>query len=811
MRFSRLVLILLGMALLGRPERHSAAPVPFGNVGRHKSVDAPLPAGAFARLGTSRLRHGGRVLALSFTRGGKLFSAAMDGSLRLWEPATGGEIWCLDCPPEFLPHCAALSPDGRFVAASSTMRDKPVHLWDTATRKVCLLPVKPRRSVTFLAFSPDSKTLATVEGGRLICLWEVRTGKTVRQFKVRRGFTSTLAFSPDGQWIVSGEVKGDLCLWKVATGELVRVLQVQPKLLAVAFAPDGKTFASTDGNRVALWKTATGERVRRFEGHQQPVGAVAFSPDGQTLLASDFDGSVREWDVASGRAGQRLTRFLKQAGQIAFSPDGKIVAAAGNQGARLWDVATGRELHPASGHLAGLWALAFSPDGNTLASADRVGVILLWDVTRHKLLRRLEGDRGLIVALAFSPNGKTLASTGPSKLRLWDVPTGKPLWKVTAAHPAGFASLAFSADGKRLAAGCHDQTVRLWDLATGNELRRFRFPERTPSRVFFSADEQTLTAAGAGQIISTWTVASGIERLSVRSKAGNGFGVAVSADGRNLAGHDTDHVFVWEMATGKERARIPHKEWTWALAFSPDGKRLVGSLDRSLCIWDPSAGREVGRLPGLPCLASVLAFAADGKPLASGGSDGAILLWHADRLPGSKPAAARALTTGEVDAQWKALRGQDATRAYRALGVLRTVPRQVLPLLRRELRPTTPANPRQVARLVEDLDSKSFAVRAKATAELGRLGHQAEAALVKALESNPSKEMRQRIKELLEKTPPTPDRVQTLRMLELVEHLGTPEARQMLKALADNPSDPWLAAEAKAAMARLRSRQPAKS
>ena len=271
------------------------------------------------------------------------------------------------------------------------------------------------------------------------------------------------------------------------------------------------------------------------------------------------------------------------------------MAALENQGVRLWDVATGRELHPASGHLADLWALAFSPDSKVLASAGRDGVILLWDGASHKLLRRLEADRGLIVALAFSPNGKTLASAGPSRVRLWDVQTGKILWKVSAAHPAGFASLTFSADGKRLAAGCHDQTVRLWDLATGKELRQFRFPGRTPSRLFFSADEQTLTATSPGQIISTWAVASGVERLSVQSKAGNGFGVAVSDDGRNLAGHDTDHVYVWEVATGKERARLPHKEWTWALAFSPDGKRLVGaSTVRCASGIQPPGGRSVG-------------------------------------------------------------------------------------------------------------------------------------------------------------------------------------------------------------------------
>ena len=147
-------------------------------------------------------------------------------------------------------------------------------------------------------------------------------------------------------------------------------------------------------------------------------------------------------------------------------------------------------------------------------------------------------------------------------------------------HISGFASVAFSADGKRLAAGCYDLRVRLWDIRSGKELRRFRFPGRIPYRVFFSADGITLTATSFGQIISTWSAASGIERLSVRSTKGFCFGAAVSADRRSLAGADTEHVCVWEMATGKERVRIPHgeKERIGALAYSPDGKLLIGAL-----------------------------------------------------------------------------------------------------------------------------------------------------------------------------------------------------------------------------------------
>jgi hypothetical protein len=134
----------------------------------------------------------------------------------------------------------------------------------------------------------------------------------------------------------------------------------------------------------------------------------------------------------------------------------------------------------------------------------------------------------------------------------------------------------------------------------------------------------------------------------------------------------------------------------------------------------------------------------------------------------------------------------------------------VLPLLRQELRPAAPPDAKHVARLVKNMDSKSFAAREKAMAELGRLGHQAEATLVKALEGNSSDELRRRIKQLLEAAPPSIDRVSALRMLEVLEHIGTPEARQLLKTLAVSKADPWLAVEVRAAESRLRKRDGAK-
>jgi hypothetical protein len=204
---------------------------------------------------------------------------------------------------------------------------------------------------------------------------------------------------------------------------------------------------------------------------------------------------------------------------------------------------------------------------------------------------------------------------------------------------------------------------------------------------------------------------------------------------------------------------------------------------------------------------------AEGKAAGRTRADRGGVEWHGAHARVARLAAARELTAAELNDEWQALRGEDVARAYRALWVLRSVPGQALPLLRRHLRPGPAADEERAAKLVKDLESDDFAVREKATAELEGLGGAAKDALHKALEGDPSAELRRRGQQLLNKIRPSlhsPHRVQALRMLELLEQIATPEASRVPQQLAEDKTDPWLAQESRAAAARLRDRDGAK-
>jgi hypothetical protein len=272
------------------------------------------------------------------------------------------------------------------------------------------------------------------------------------------------------------------------------------------------------------------------------------------------------------------------------------------------------------------------------------------------------------------------------------------------------------------------------------------------------------------------------------------------------------------VVSGKEHRRFD--SGTIALAFSPSGKVLaIGTIEEkdvgkgwserkwTIELLEMASGQEIRRLAAEQSFVFCLAFAPDGRTLASGSGDCTILLWDVTgRMKGGQLQPAR-LTAEQVDRLWTDLAGA-APRAYHAIWNLVAAPDKALPLLGERLRPVPAADPQHLARLIADLDSNQFTVREEATRELAKLGEQAAPALTKALKESPSAEVRRRGAQLLDKfeSSPSPDRLRGIRAVEVLEQLATPAALDLLNTLARGTPDARLTQEAKASLARLRLR-----
>jgi len=443
---------------------------------------------------------------------------------------------------------------------------------------------------------------------------------------------------------------------------------------SLALSPDGMSLATGDvSGIIVVHDVPSGQAIARpLLGRQNSeIRSLAFSPDSTTLASAGSDGTLLLWEVASGtQIGPPLTGHSGSVQSVVFSPDGKMLVSGGSDKTiRLWDIVSGTLQDPLlTGHTGAVQSLAFSRDGTLLASAGSDGTLILWDFASRK--RRgdpLTGHTLSVQSVAFSRDGTLLASgSADSTIRLWDVATGSPRGEPLQGHTAAVQSVAFSPDGKTVASGSADKTIRLWDVASHRtrDVPFVGYTERV-QRVAFNREGTRLISAHADGALILWNIST-----TAPPTVGHLFSfsprvlssVAVGPDGKTFTNGSVDGTLtltnigfnprVSEETGRLFNQRLPgHSANVQSVAFSPDGKTLAsGSCavnvdDETLCdhgeirLWQTDSGQPLGPpLTGHDGTVLSLAFSPDGKTLASGGSDTAIILWDVDgRHPDGAP------------------------------------------------------------------------------------------------------------------------------------------------------------------------------
>ncbi len=294
-------------------------------------------------------------------------------------------------------------------------------------------------------------------------------------------------------------------------------------------------------------------------------------------------------------------------------------------------------------------AVAFSPDSRTVAaSGGTTGLpsdVNLWDLTawRNRRILTLKGHTRIVACAAVSPDGKVLATGSSDKtIRLWDLAGGKEVALLNG-HEDMVRCLAFAPDGKTLASASTDKTVRLWDVAAGKEkavLARF---EVGAAGVAFSSDGKLLAMCASDDRnarlpggIKLWDLSANVERTPFAGANVSALSVAFSPDGKLLASASptSPSVHVWSVADGKRVTTIQESASVRHLAFSPDGKLLATGHgggarrgDGSVQLWDTTTWKEIAFGQAHRALVVSVAFSSDGRTLATASMDGTAMLW----------------------------------------------------------------------------------------------------------------------------------------------------------------------------------------
>jgi WD40 repeat protein len=809
----------------------------------------PLPEGAVARLGTTRLRHESadeETRLFAFADDTRLISAA-GKRVCVWDIRSGARINCWETHGWGDIGQIAVSPGGKMIAVAA---GPGVLLGNVGVKSELRELGASNLPAGWIGFTSDSASLVIIERNGAIRVAGLNPIAPPRSAAGNNPHPLA-GISRDGKtltvWRQDRVERWDLAkLDKPSTTKFpflgFRRLRMRGEgsLLAIHVQPHGVVF----------WDPAADKEVGRLaDGKLIADDGADFTPDGKQFVTvtRGVKGTVKVWDVATGKLAWSFELLATEVGEPVISPDGRAVVFATPRAAITpRDLKTGRPLFDRGELEVPAAGLSFLPGGKVLAAGGRQ--LYIWERASGRPVRGIELPVEPVTGLAADPAGQfaVVSSTSLSPRRL-DLATGQVSgeFALPASTLINTNGLALTGDGRTLCAlaskGPRSEPVRLnwdahsrqpgqrWDLRTAQPEPFFGRYGPSPHslltgtyRIAGMPGQRPPPGTGLASVEERWlevhaladdTLWMRVEPAGVLDCAAAGgpvLAVVSWAPHVEIGGDVSDDsvLEIWDVASGEQLLKMRGGNWKrwvdnpqWAIAAAPDGRTLALVRGATIVLRDVDSGAELLKR-GAGSTVRRLTFSTDGRWLASAQDDATILIWDVAAV--TRRGIMHLLSPEAVAACWEDL-GRDAKTARRSADRLAGDPAQAVALLHARLKPAEAVDNARIKRLIADLDSPHFAARQTASRELRAIGARAAGALQAAHIGGDSAELQRRLDKILSEPflARTPDELRTLRGVDLLERLGTPAAKAVLTKLSRGDATARETQAAQAALQRL--------
>jgi WD40 repeat protein len=532
--------------------------------------------------------------------GQHIIARSRDGTLNLWDIESGQLLRMLfrDCDVTAF----ALTADQRRIITIGEDRtrkpestrggvvyDGEIKVWDPdAGQPICRLEGH-KRGIWHLVTTPDGKCIISAGADDTIRVWDVDQARLVYELQG----SGPLAMFPDGQRIAGVTSRTDLTIWRIGcTDELLTLSgEMNSWITGLAIVPGGRRLVSTTHDTLRVWDVESARCL-----HAMPGSApLAITTDGRYMVfCAGYH--LKVWDLKNAQEVCLLQGHTSDIKAVAVTPDDKrAVSASDDKTLKAWEIETGKELLTLSGHTGGVTSVQVTPDGRRAISDSYDNTTRVWDIEFQQASRRISNHRLSPDSVKFVQDTARIVSAGPYEIKIWDSGTGKELYTPSGKQPlavdqAGRHIVAVSAEVDERGNDSANDLLKIWEIETGRELHTLAGHRGSVLEVVITPDGKRIVSAGSDRTVRIWDTASGNELRSVA--VNSAVHLTVSADGKRIITTGSFTLSVWDTETGDELCKLDPglKAIVWVL---PDVRRVIAGA----AILDIETGRKLRTLP----------------------------------------------------------------------------------------------------------------------------------------------------------------------------------------------------------------------